>query len=63
MTREGRLALLALHDLGAVSARYDHAGYRELTTRKFADWTHRAGDPLPVFRLTPAGARRAALIF
>lgn len=63
MTREARLALRALHDLGAVAARWDHPAYKELAQRRFAIPSHRRGDPLPIYRLTLAGRKRAELIF
>lgn len=63
MTPTARAALRALYDVGAVSAEWDHPGYRELRDRRLASFTFQRGESRAVHRLTPRGVELANDLF
>jgi hypothetical protein len=56
-------ALRALHDVGAVSARWMNPGYRELRQRNLASAPANFGVAEPIHTLTPRGKNLAEHLF
>jgi hypothetical protein len=63
MSPSALAALRALYDVGAVSAEWDHPGYRELRDRRLASFTFQRGESRAVHRLTPRGDQLARELF
>lgn len=63
MTPAGRAALRALRDVGAVSAGWDHPGYRILRDHRLVTYRAVVGTNLALHRLNERGEAMARRLF